>query len=626
MNWKIHPMSVALAATTATSVGITQPAFATSGEPAELTRAHGISAFGELKYPPDFSHFDYVNPDAPKGGTLSFRGQGASRTFDSLNPYILAGEPAQGIERIYDSLLVPAFDEPSAAYGQIAESLEFPEDRSFVIFNMRPEARFSDGEPITAEDVVWTLNTLKTEGHPRFRIAVQGVESAEALGPHRVRVNFAEDVPTRDLPSEIGQLPVLPQHYYENVAFNRSTLEPPVGSGAYVIDRVDPGRSIRYCVQPDYWGADLAVNVGHDNFECVVYEYFADNTAAFEALKSGTYLFHEEMTSALWATGYDFPAIRNEWIERKVLEDGRPSGAQGFYMNMRRPQMQDPLVREAISLLFNFEWSNDTLFHGLYNRTDSFFENFTMEAEGLPEGAELAYLEQFRDRLPETVFTKPAYSPPENGSQQTDRRALRAASALLDEAGWEVGDDGMRRNAEGNVLSIEFVADSPAFSRIVLPYIDNLKRVGIDARYVQVDPAQMQQRQEDFDYDMTIARLVPTATPSGELRAFFSSEAAEAPGTYNLAGLSDPVVDEMIEQVIAAETRDEMEIRARALDRVLRDRHIWVPNWHKGEHWLAVWDVFGRPEIKPPFDRGDRTWWFDQAQYDALLEQGALRP
>ena len=591
----------------------------------DLTVSHGISAFGPLKYAPDFAHFDYVNPDAPQGGELSFRGQGASRTFDSLNAFILAGEPAQGLERLYDTLLVASADEPDSAYGLIAESVAVPEDRSFAVYRMRPEARFSDGHPITAEDVVWTLETLRTQGAPSYRIRLSDVASVTAVSDHEVRVEFADGAATRDLPKVVGEIPILPAHYYEEVAFDRSTLVPPVGSGEYVVADVDAGRSIRYCRQPDYWGADLPVNVGLENFDCVVYEYFADNTAAFEALKGGLYLFHEEFTSAIWATGYDFPAVERGWVVREVLDDARPSGAQGFWINTRREKFADWRVRQALGMMFNFEWTNATLFSGLYERTDSFFENSTMQAGGMAEGAELAFLERFRADLPERVFTEPAYVPPEGTARQTDRAAVRAAGALLQEAGWAIGDDGLRRNAAGDVLSVEFISASPAFSRIVLPYIENLRRVGIDAVYNQIDPAQMQQRQEDFDFDITIARFVMSLSPSVELRTLFGSEAAEAPGTLNLAGVRDPVVDAIIAQIVAAETREEMETRVRALDRVLRAKHIWVPNWYKGSHWIAVWDVFGRPDEKPPYARGDAAWWFEREKFDALVAAGALR-
>jgi len=591
----------------------------------DATVGHGISAFGELKYPADFAHFDYVNPDAPKGGFISFRGTLASQTFDSLNAFILKGEAAQGLERLYDSLLARAYDEPDAMYGLLAETIEYPEDRSWVIFNLRPEARFADGEPVTADDVVWTFETLKTDGVPYYRITLEDVVAIEAEGPHRVRFTFRDGVATRDLAARIGEIDILPQHYYETVPFNESTLEPPLGSGPYLVDRVDAGRSITYCRNPDYWGERLPVNVGSDNFGCVTYEYFADNTASFEALKSGGYLFHEEFMSAIWATAYDFPALDQGWVIREEIPDGRSSGAQGFWLNLRNERLQDPRVRQALGYLFNFEWSNETLFSGLYERTDSFWENTSMQADGLPEGAELAFLERFRDGLPETVFSEPAYVPPVSSTQSTDRQMIRRAGTLLDDAGWMVGDDGLRRNVAGERLTIEFLNASPAFERIILPFIENMKAAGIDAVYTKVDFAQYQQRQEDFDYDIVAGRLVLPLNPSVELGTIFGSRSVDAPGSLNFSGVGNQTVDAMIEGIIAADTREEMETRVRALDRVLRAMHIWVPNWYKGTHWIAYWDVFGKPEAKPPYDRGIDTWWFDQVRYDALRDAGALR-
>ncbi|TCP40411.1 extracellular solute-binding protein [Rhodovulum marinum] len=598
---------------------------ARADEGATVTR-HGISAFGALKYPEGFAHFDYVNPDAPKGGTMSFRGTGASRTFDSLNPFILAGEPAQGLERIYDTLMVRAHDEPDAVYGLLAESVTYPPDRSWVVYRLRAGARFADGDPVEAEDVVFTLETLQAQGAPAYRIRLKDVAGVTALSPSEVRVEFAEGAATRDLIADVGQVPILPAHYYDTVAFDRSTLTPPLGSGPYVVQEVDAGRSITYCRNPDYWAAELPVNVGKNNFDCYRYEYFADNTGAFEAFKTGAYLFHEEFTSALWATNYGFPAIERGWILREVIGDDRPSGAQGFWMNLRRPQFADPRVREAIAMMFNFEWSNRTLFYGLYQRTDSFWENSGMQAEGLPQGDELALLEEFRDALPDSVFTAPAVTPRVLSPERNlDRRALREAGALLDAAGWTTDDRGLRRNAAGETLRVEFVSDSPAFERIVLPYIENLTRLGVDAVQTQVDAAQMQQRQEEFDYDVTIARFVLPLSPSIELRTLFGSESAEAPGSNNLAGIADPVVDALIERVLAAPDRATLETRVRALDRVLRAKHLWVPNWYKGSHWIAYWDVFGKPAEKPPYDRGTDYWWWDQAKYEALQAEGALR-
>jgi microcin C transport system substrate-binding protein len=586
----------------------------------------GISPFGDLKYPADFDHFDYANPDAPKGGTMSFRGTAASGTFDSLNAFVLAGEPAQGLGRLYDTLLVPSADEAGAHYGLLAESLEYPPDRSWVIFTLRPQARFNDGTPVTPQDVVWTFDTLKAKGHPYYGIAFEGVEKAEALDGNRVRFRFKPGVPTRDLPAEVGQMEVLPQHFYDGKDFARSSMEFPLGSGAYVVAAADPGKQIRYCRAPDYWGADLAVNRGRNNFDCYVYEYFADSTAAFEALKVGNYLFHEEFSSAIWGSQYDFPALEKGWVIREEIPDGRPSGTQGFWFNLRREKFADVRVRQAISLLFNFEWSNESLFYGLYKRTDSFWENAAaLQAQGLPQGLELEALEPFRDQLPPEVFTKEAYRQPVWSTRQLDRAAVLQASGLLDAAGWTVGADGLRRNAAGDVLAVTMLDDSAAFQRIIEPFLQNLRQVGIDAKLELVDFAQMQERQEVFDYDMTPARLPMSLSPSIELRTIFGSQGAAAKGTLNVAGVADPVVDGLIEAIVGAPTREVMEARVRALDRVLRAKQIWVPNWYRDTYWVAYWDVFGRPAVQPPYQRNEDFWWIEQDKLDALRAQGALR-
>ncbi len=588
------------------------------------TRSHGISAFGDLKYPPDFKHFDYVNPDAPKGGVWSGRGTAASNTFDSLNPYILKGEPAQGIGVTFDSLLVSSADEPDSSYGLVASSIEYPEDRAWVVFEMRPEATFSDGSPVTAEDVVFTFETLRDKGSPSIRLRMRDVASAEALDDHTVRFDFADGVSKRDLPSFVGGLPILSKAWWATRNFEESTLEPILGSGQYIIDDVQPGRSITYKRREDYWANDLPVSVGTGNFDKLVYEYFKDYTAAFEAFKGGAFLFHEEFFSKIWATGYDFPAVNRGWVKREMVPDATPSGTQGFWINMRRAKFQDPRVREAIALGFDFEWSNSTLFYGLYKRTDSFFENSPMEAEGKPDEAQLALLEKVEDQLPPGVMTDPAYSPPESNGSGSDRRLLRRAMKLLDEAGWTV-KDGVRKNAQGETLSIEFLDDSPTFQRIIGPYIENLKKMGVDASMRVVDPAQYQARQKTFDYDIVPGRFVMSLTPGPELYNLFGSESVDQQGSPNLSGVASPAVDALIGDVVGAKSREELNVAARALDRTLRAMHIWVPNWYKASHTIAYWDVFGRPEIEPPYGLGViGLWWWDEENAARLKSEGAL--
>lgn len=622
-NIPTDPATLGLPLLAAALIALALPA---RGQEAEVITTHGISTFGDLKYGPDFPHFDYVNPDAPKGGRMTFRGTGASATFDSLNPFILKGEPAQGLGLLHDSLLAGSADEPDSAYGLVAERLEFPEDRSWVIFHMNPAATFSDGEPIEASDVVFTYNVLLEKGHPAYKISFKDFKSVEALDTHKVKFTFNDDAPKRELIQQAGGISILPEHYYQDVDFAESTLTPPVSSGGYMVEDAKPGRSITYCRNPDYWGWEHPVNVGANNFDCYTYEYFADYTAAFEAFKGGSYLLHEEFFSKLWATGYDFPAIDEGWVVKESVADNRPSGTQGFWINMRREKFQDPRVREAIGLMFNFEWSNQTLFYGIYQRTDSFWENTqNMQAEGVPEGRELAILEEHRDALPESIFTEPAYTPPVNQPSRTDRAAIRQASRLLDEAGWTL-QGGVRKNAAGETLTLEILDDSASFERVFNPYVENLKRIGIDARLSLIDAAQYQQRQEDFDYDVIPGRLVMSLTPGLELRQIFGSDSAKEAGTANFSGVSDPVVDALVETVAGADSREDLEASVRALDRVLRSMHIWVPNWYKGEHNLAYWDVFGKPEEKPLYSRGDAYWWWDEDKYQALKADGAPLP
>jgi len=591
----------------------------------KVIKSHGISTFGKLKYPSDFKHWDYVNPNAPQGGTISFLGTGASGTYDSLNPFILKGEPAQGLGLMYSSLLTGSSDEPDSAYGYIAETLEYPKDRQWVIFNMRPEATFSDGHPITAEDVVFSYEILMAKGHPVYKIIYKDIERVEVLDTNRVKFTFKEGVNTRDLPASAGGISILAKHYYEDRDFGESTIDVPVTSGGYTAIKIKPGRSIKYCKIEDYWAKDLPHNRGSGNFDCYLYEYFTDRTVALEAFKAGEFLFHEEFSSKNWANSYEFPAIEKGFVIKESIPDARPSGTQGFWINMRKGKFSDPRVRQAIGMMFNFEWSNKTLFFDLYERTDSFWENSDMQAEGVPKGAELALLEEYRNQLPVAVFDEPAFTPAKSRPRQADRNAIRAAGDLLDEAGWVV-KNGKRTNGKGEILALTVVDDSASFERVINPYVENLKRLGVEATFELIDSAQMQQRQEDFDYDLMPGRLVMSLSPGEELATMLGSQGAKTPGSSNFSGLSDPVVDGLIIKVAQAKTRENMQVAVRALDRVLRSMHIWVPNWYKGSHNIAYWDVFGRPKTKPRFSRGViGTWWLEQEKLDRLKAKGALR-
>jgi len=584
-------------------------------------RKHGLSAFGDLAYPANFDHFAYANPDAPKGGEFSLIGWGGVTTFNSLNNYILKGDAAQGLELLFDSLMTPAADEPDAVYGLVAESAEVADDGKSVTFYLRPEARFADGTPLTADDVVFSFDTLKSKGHPIYHQTLQDVVKAEALDPHTVRYSFQGDL-VRDLPLTVAMLPIFSKAYYADRPFDQTTLDPPLGSGPYLVDSLAQGRTIVYRRNPNYWAKDLPVNRGRWNFDKIRFEYFRDRTAAMEAFKAGMYDFREEFTSKVWATEYDFPAIRAGKVKKEVMPDETPSGTQGFFLNTRREQLKDPRVRQALDLAFDFEWTNRNLFYELYDRTVSFFENSPMKAAGEPSAAERTLLTSLGVPLPAEALG-PAYVPPKSDGSGRDRALLTEAGKLLDEAGYTV-KNGVRVNDKGEKLTLEILLFEPVFERVAAPYLKNLEQLGIDARMRMVDAAQYQQRLKNFDFDITTERYTMRNTPGVELRSYFGSAAATMDGSLNLAGIADPAVDALIERVIAAKSRDELNIAARALDRVLRAGHYWVPHWYKPSNSVAYWDKFSRPETKPRFDRGILdTWWYDEAKAAKLANAAA---
>jgi microcin C transport system substrate-binding protein len=596
---------------------------ASAPAPADASeRRHGLSAFGELTYPPDFKHFAYVNPDAPKGGTFSLVGWGGITTFNSLNNFILKGDAAEGLDLLFDTLMTRAADEPDAVYGLVAESAEVADDGMSVTFYLRPEARFSDGSPLTADDVAFSFDALKSKGHPIYAQTLQDVVKAEALDPHTVRYTFKGAL-VRDLPLTVAGLPILSKAYYSSHAFDQTTLEPPLGSGPYTVGDFSQGRTILYRRNPDYWARDLPVNRGRWNFDAIRFEYFRDRTASMEAFKAGAYDFREEFTSKVWATEYDFPAIRDGRVKKEVVPDETPSGTQGFFLNMRREQLKDPLVRRALDLAFDFEWTNRNIFYGLYTRTESFFENSPMNAVGAPPEAERALLTNLGVNVPDEALG-PAYVPPRTDGSGQDRNLLLEAGKLLDQAGWSI-KNGVRVNAKGELLKLEILNFEPDFDRLTAPYVKNLKLLGIDVSMRMVDPAQYQRRLKSFDFDTTAERYVMRNTPGVELRSYFGSAAASIDGSLNLAGIADPAVDALIERVITAKSRDELETAARALDRVLRAGHYWVPHWSKASNDIAYWDRFSRPETKPRFDRGVLdTWWYDDAKAAKLTANVAV--
>ncbi|QQG37461.1 MAG: ABC transporter substrate-binding protein [Micavibrio aeruginosavorus] len=573
---------------------------------ASIAPVHGMALHGAPKYAADFRHLDYVNPDAPKGGTLRMSAVG---TFDSLNGYIIKGSPASGLGMIHETLLQQTEDEPFSAYGLLAESIEVPADRSWIIFNLRPEAKWHDGQPVTADDVVWSFNTLTTEGAPFYKGYYNNVKTVEALSPARVKFTF-DMAGNLELPLIVGQMPVLPKHFYTNGinAFEESTLTPPLGSGAYKIGKVTPGRSIEYDRVNDWWGKDLPINRGKYNFDKVTYEYFRDSNVLLEAFFADQFDFRQENTAKLWATAYDAPAVKDGRIIKKTIDHKLPQGFQGFIYNTRRPLFQDRAVREAIGYAFDYEWSNKSLAYDSYKRTRSFFSNSEMEASGLPAGRELEILEPFRDKLPPEVFTT-EFNPPKTDGSGNNRANLKKAADILDAAGWKVGSDGIRTK-DGRRLEFEFIDDNPMFERWVMPFTKNLEKIGVKANYRAIDPAQYQNRLNNYDFDMTVGLFGQSNSPGNEQREFWGSAVADVPGGRNIIGVRDPVVDELIKLIVSAPSREELVVRCRALDRVLQWGFYGIPNWHMPAWRIAYWDRFGAPARNPEFGLPvAETWW-----------------
>ena len=590
-----------------------------------ITKTHGFNFFGELKYPADYKHLDYVNPDAPKGGEISIWTMG---TFDSFNPYTRKGRAGALASAPFESLLEGTSDEVGTSYGLLAETLEYPEDQSWVIFHMRPEARFSDGTPVTAEDVAFTYELFLNEGLASYRaILGQIVTGVEILGPHRIKYSFADDASRRDAIPIVGGLPVKSKAWFEKTGakLDESRMEPAIGSGPYVLDSYDINKRITYKRNPDYWGKDLPFNIGRGNFDTIRIEYFADSNAAFEGFKSGAYTFRQENSSKSWATAYDFPALDEGHVIKTLLPDGGMATGQSYVMNLRRDKFNDIRVRQAVGLLFNFEWSNESLFYGQYARINSFWENSELAAEGMPSDAELALLEPIADLLPAGVIDGEAVMAPVSGNRTLDRKNLRKASALLDEAGWTVGDDGLRRNAAGETLTIEIIEDSPTFDRVHLPFIDNLKAVGIDAIYSRIDPAQMTDRSRNYDFDMMVDQFPMSLEPSSGLKQYFGSETANQ-SVFNSMGLKSEAVDTLIEHVMKAQNKAELATSVKALDRTLRAYYFWVPQWFNDAYRVAYWNMYEHPETLPPFALGNLDfWWYNAEKAADLKAKGVLR-
>ncbi len=588
----------------------------------QIITSYGYSTFGELKYPQDFEHLDYVNPDAPKGGEISIWAQG---TFDSFNPYSREGRAGALSTIGYESLLTGTADEVSAVYCLLCTTLEYPESEDWVIFHMRPEARFSDGTPVTAHDVAFSHNLLLEQGLPSYASEVgRLIPTVEALDDHTVKFTFAPDVPRKNLISQAGGTPVWSKAWYEKTGarLDKSQDEISPGSGPYMLSGHSQNR-ITYTRNPDYWGADLPIMRGRSNFDTIRVEYFADSTAAFEAFKAGEFTFRQENSSLTWATGYDFPALEKGWVVREELADGTLPPALGFVFNLRRETFQDPKVREALGLMYNFTWTNDTLQYGLFSQRESFWQNSDLAATGVPEGRELELLQSVADSIDPAILTEPVTLPHESGDRQLDRANLRRASALLDEAGWEAGSDGIRRK-DGKPLTLEFLSQSPTFDRIIVPYIDNLKRLGVEASYNRVDPAQYTNRERAFDWDMIYDGYSNNLEEGIGLSQRYGTDGLG--DLFNPAGYASPAVDALAKAVVDAETYEEMAAGVRAVDRIMRHANFIVPSWYLANHWVAYWDMFEHPETLPPYSLGHLDfWWYDADKAEALRQAGALR-
>ena len=589
-----------------------------------IIKSHGISTFGELKYNSDFQHLDYVNPNAPKGGEVSIWAFGS---FDSMHPYTTKGRSGSLSSIFFESLLTGTSDEIGSAYGLVAKSMEYPKDRSWVIFNMRPEAKFSDNTPLTAEDVMFSYKLLQEKGLPSFRAVIEKeIDTVEILGKHKIKFTFKKGIPTRDLPASAGSLPIFSKNYYEKSGadFEASTLTPGIGSGPYILDNLDVGQTINYKRNPEYWGANLPINIGRNNFDKIRVEYFADYNSAFEGFKGGSYTFRTEYMSKLWATGYDFPAIEKKWVTKKLLPSGDMAPGQSFIINLRKDKFKDIRVRKAIGLMFNFEWSNKTLFYDLYARINSFWENSDMAATGKPSKDELIILNSLKNTLPSGIIDSDVAEVSVSSTKQLDRKNLRMASKLLDDAGWEVGDDGLRKNKNGATLDIEILNDSQAFTRIIEPFIENLKSLGVNAVHTKIDNAQMTERERSFDFDIVTGNFPMSFTPGSGLKQYFGSETADV-SIFNKAGIKSEVIDELIEVVMAAKTRDELKVAVKTLDRVLRSYYFWIPQWFKDVHTVAYYDYYEHPENLPPYDMGLLDfWWINNEKYNELKNEGAF--
>ncbi len=572
------------------------------GHPA-LAHQHGLAMHGDPKYQPTFENLEYVNPHAPKGGHIR---HGVAGTFDNLNPFTLKGVAARGRHLVFESLLKRSWDEPFSLYGLVASSVEVPDDRTSATFVLRPEARFHDGSPVTVDDVIFSWETLKDHGRPNHRFYYGKVTGIERLGPLTIRFAFDSAVPDRELPLIIGLMPLLSKSYFADATFEKTTLDPPLGSGPYFVEHVDPGRRITYRRNPDYWARHLPINVGQYNFDQITYDYYRDDNAMMEAFRAGEYDLRQEYSEQRWALSYDFPAVRDGRVQLAVFPHGRPSGMFALALNARRAIFRDRTVRRALAHAFDFDWVNRTLLHGAYLRTESVFDNSELAADGIPEGLELEVLEPYRDQLPEELFQLP-YRPPV--ADKGLRANLMEASRLLESAGWEVLNGALRQSPDGPPMAFEILLVDPSLEKIGLAIARNLARLGVDVRIRTVDTPQYQYRLNVFDFDAVMYRWGTSLSPGNEQAYYWGSLAATQAGTRNYSGIRDPVVDDLIDRMTQVRTRDTFVAIVRALDRVLLWGHHFIPLYHLNEDRVAYWNKFGRPETTPLYGYVPETWW-----------------
>ena len=581
-------------------ISITFPSFLK----AEINIAHAIAMHGEPKYPDSFQYVDYANPDAPKGGKIILSSTGS---YDSFNPFILKGTAAAGIGNLYETLTTGSSDEAFTEYGLIAKTIEWPDDRSWVAFTIREEAVWHDGKKISPEDVIWTFNTLMEKGHPFYKYYYGDVVEVIQENDNKVRFNFKGNT-NLELPLIVGQLPVLPKHYWTNKNFEETSMDIPIGSGPYKIKAFDAGRTITYELDPDYWGKNIPIKKGTENFGVIQYEYYKDRSIEREAFKSGDIDLFSENTSKDWATSYDTPAVQNGLIKKELIEHQNPQGMQGFAFNTRKEIFEDKRVREALSYAFDFEWTNKNLFYNAYKRTNSFFENSELASSGVPSGRELDLLNDYREFLPQKLFQE-EYNPPKTDGSGFMRKELQEATKLLQDAGWELQEGKLINKKSGSKFEFELLLVSPAFERIVLPFKDNLAKLGIDVSVRTIDSAQYQNRLDGFDFDMIVSTFSQSLSPGNEQRNFWGSDAAKTNGSRNIIGISNEVIDSLIEKVISAKDREDLIVTTRALDRVLLWNHYVIPQWHISAYRTLYWDIFDKPSVRPKYSLGTNTWW-----------------